>query len=65
MAANQKLTVPVQPINRRPSSAQRRAAEAASLANKQAELKQEAAERRARRLDQNVAAAPISQQGPT
>lgn len=40
MAAKHKVTVSVQPTNPRPSSAQRRAAEIASLSTKQAELKQ-------------------------
>ena len=49
MAATPKETVSSEPINRRPSSAQRRAAESASLSNQQARLKQEAADRRAQR----------------
>lgn len=52
MDTNPKVTPPRGPINARPSSAQRRAAEAASLSNKQAQLKQEAAERRAQRDSQ-------------
>jgi hypothetical protein len=47
MAAKRNMTVSVQPTNHRPSSAERRAAEIASISTKQAELKQEAAERRA------------------
>jgi hypothetical protein len=57
MAAKHKVTVSVQPINRRPSSAERRAAEIASVANKQAQLKQEFADRRAARASQNTPAA--------
>lgn len=57
MDATEKPAVPVQPINRRPSSAQRRAAEAATLQDKQAQLKQEAADRRAQRATQNSPAA--------
>jgi hypothetical protein len=50
MAAKRpKMTVSTQPTNPRPTSAQRRAAEIASLATRQAELKQEAADRRAAR----------------
>ena len=57
MATTDNVTVPAQPINRRPSSAQRRAAQSASLVTQQAQLKQEAAERRALRADQNAQAA--------
>lgn len=49
MAAKHKVTVSIQPTNRRPTSAERRAAEIASRSTQQAELKQEAAERRAKR----------------
>ncbi len=59
MAATHKVTVSAEPINRRPSSAQRRAAESAWLSNQQAKLKQEAAERRAQRADNSVPAPPI------
>jgi hypothetical protein len=52
MAVKQKVTVSVQPTTRRPSSAQRLAAQAATLSMKQAELKREAAERRAKRAEQ-------------
>jgi hypothetical protein len=51
MAAKRKVTVSMQPTNHRPSSAERRAAQIASLSTKQAELKQEAAERRAQRAN--------------
>lgn len=53
MAAKNKMTVSVQPANRRPTSAERRAAQIAVSLTKQAELKQEAAERRAQRADEN------------
>jgi hypothetical protein len=53
MDAKRKMTVSEQPANRRPSSTERRAALAASLANQQAQLKQEAAERRARQVNQS------------
>lgn len=51
MAAQRKVTVSMQPTNHRPSSAERRAAQIASLSTRQAELKQEAAERRAQRAN--------------
>jgi hypothetical protein len=54
MAAKHKVTVSMQPTNRRPSSAERRAAQIESLANQQATLKQEAAERR----DERAAKSP-------
>jgi hypothetical protein len=53
MAAKHKVTVSVQPTNHRLSSAERRAAQIASLSNKQAELKQEAADRAAARANGN------------
>ena len=46
MATRHKVTVSVQPTSLRPTSAERRAAQIASLSTKQAELKREAAERR-------------------
>ena len=49
MAAKHKVSVSVHPAKQRPSSAERRAAQMAALSNKQAELKQEAADRRAKR----------------
>jgi hypothetical protein len=49
MAARQKVTVSVRPTTQWPTSAQRRAAQIASASTKQAELKREAAERRAKR----------------
>jgi hypothetical protein len=49
MAAKRKMTVSTQPVNHRPTSAERRAAQIASLSTRQAELKQEAADRRAAR----------------
>jgi hypothetical protein len=58
MAAKHKVTVTVQPTDRRLTSAERRAAQIASLSTKQAELKQEAADRRAKRDKQNAAAPP-------
>jgi hypothetical protein len=49
MAAKQKITVSTQATSHRPSSAERHAAEIARLSTRQAELKQEAADRRAER----------------
>jgi hypothetical protein len=49
MAVKQKVTVSMQPMARRPSSAERRAAHIATVSTEQAELKHEAAERRATR----------------
>jgi len=57
MAARHKVTVSKQPTNHRPSSAERRAAQIASLSTRQAELKQEAAERRSERAKQGAPAA--------
>jgi hypothetical protein len=58
MAAKHKVTVSVQPTKQRPSSAQRRAAQITTGSTKQAELKREAAERRAKRaLNSNAPAA--------
>jgi hypothetical protein len=49
MSARSKVTVSTEPSKRALSTTERRAAQFAQVANKQAELKQEAAERRARR----------------
>jgi hypothetical protein len=49
MAAKHKVTVSTQPTSRRPTSAERHAAQTARLSTKQAELKREAADRRAER----------------
>ena len=49
MAARNKVTVSTRPTNPRGTTAERRAAHIASLSTQQAELKQEAAERRAKR----------------
>lgn len=48
-AAKHKVTVSVQSTKHRQSSAERRAAQMQTVSNKQAELKREAAERRAKR----------------
>lgn len=60
MAAKHKMTVSTQPMSRRPSGAERRAAQAESLANRQAELKQEAAARRGERAGKSSAGAPTT-----
>jgi hypothetical protein len=57
MAAKHKVTVSTGPTNSRGSTAERRAAQIASLSTQQAELKQEAAERRAKRANHNAPAA--------
>jgi hypothetical protein len=49
MAPKRAVTVSVQPTEQRPSSSERRAAQIAALATQQADLKREAAERRAKR----------------
>jgi hypothetical protein len=49
MAAKNNVTVSVDGTQRRPSYAERRAAQTAALATQQADLKREAAERRAKR----------------
>ena len=58
MAAKHKVTVSSQPTNGRLTTAERRAAQVASLSTKQAELKREAAERRAARADQTAPSIP-------
>jgi hypothetical protein len=57
MATKHKVTVSVNPAARRPTSAERRAAQLATVSTHQAKLKQEAAERRQARLDDPPAAA--------
>jgi len=57
MAAKHKVTVSTQPTNHRLTTAERRAAHIASISNKQAELKQEAADRRAVRAKRTAPAA--------
>jgi hypothetical protein len=59
MAAKNKVTVSVVPTTRRPTSAERRAAESSALAAQQSTLKQEAADRRGERAEA-VADAPSS-----
>ncbi len=52
MAVKNKVTVSTRPTTGRATTAERRAAQIAALSTKQAELKQEAAERRAKRANQ-------------
>jgi hypothetical protein len=60
MAVKQKVTVSMEPTARRPSSAERRGAQIATASTKQAELKREAAERRAKRaMNGNVPVASM------
>jgi hypothetical protein len=49
MAAKNPVTVSVSPTRHRPSSAERRAAQIATISTQQADLKREAAERAAKR----------------
>jgi hypothetical protein len=66
MTAKQKVTIGLQPATRPPSYAQRFAAQAARVSTKQAELKREAAERRAKRAsDSNAPAAAIPRKSAT
>jgi hypothetical protein len=55
MAAKHKVTVSTQPINHQMTSAERRAASIASLSTQQAELKQQATDRRVRRATKSAA----------
>jgi hypothetical protein len=57
MAAKHKMTVSTQPTNNRLTSAERRAASIAALSTQQAELKQEAADRRHQRAKKGAAKA--------
>jgi hypothetical protein len=66
MAAKKNMTVSVAPTNQRPSSAQRRAAQISAVSTKQAELKREAAERRAKRaLNSDAPAASMPRKSVT
>ncbi len=58
MAPKNKVVVSVQPTTRRPTSAERRAAQAETLSTHQAKLKQEAADRRLARVDDSATAPP-------
>jgi hypothetical protein len=58
MAAKHKMTVSKQPTNPRPSTAERRAAQIALLSTKQAELKQQAADRREQHATNSAAENP-------
>jgi hypothetical protein len=65
MAAKEKVTVSTQPTTRRGTTAERRAAQLASLSTRQAELKQEAADRRAKRAAEDPPAASKPRKRPT
>ncbi len=54
MAEKQTIATPAPPVNRRPNSAEQRAARAELLTTKLASLKQEAADRRAQRERQTA-----------
>jgi hypothetical protein len=66
MASKNKVTVSVQPTTRRPTTAERRAAQLAALSTHQAKLKHEAAERRRTRNADPAAASPrgLGRQAP-
>ncbi len=55
MRAKQKVTVSTQPTAHRPTTAERRAASIVLLSTQQAELKREAADRRAQRAATSAA----------
>ncbi|MGH3262511.1 MAG: hypothetical protein ACRDNS_10975, partial [Trebonia sp.] len=65
MTAKHKVTVSSQPTTRRPSTAERRAGQVATLASQQATLKQEAAERRRKRAEDAAPALGTSRRRPT
>lgn len=65
MAGKHKMTVSTRPTNNRSTTAERRAAQIALIATKQAELKQQAAERRAARANQSAPAPPKPRKGAT
>jgi hypothetical protein len=66
MAAKNKVTVSVRPTKQRSSSAQLRAAHIAAFSTRQAELKREAAERRAKRaMNGNAPAASKPREAAT
>jgi hypothetical protein len=58
MAPRNKVTVTAQPTRHRPTTRERRAAELEALSGHQAQLKREAAERRAKRAAAEAAAPP-------
>jgi hypothetical protein len=58
-APKHKMTVSMQPMTGRLTSAERRAAQVASLSTRQAELKQEAADRRAKRAAEGPPTEPV------
>lgn len=58
MAAKHKLIVSRQPTSQRPTTVERRAAQTALLSTQQAELKQQAADRRNERAAKSAADKP-------
>jgi hypothetical protein len=58
MARKNKVTVSVRPTTTRPTTAERRAAQIASLSTHQAKLKQEAADRRRKQIDDPAGTSP-------
>ena len=64
MAAKKKVTVSSRPQTARLSGAERRAAQIEMLATKQAQLKQEAAERRLTRANQDPSTAAPARNRP-
>jgi hypothetical protein len=64
MATKHKVTVSAGPTHSRGTTAERRAAQIAALSTQQAELKQEAAQRRAERADQKGPAASTPRKAP-
>jgi hypothetical protein len=68
MAAKRKVSISTGPTNHRQSSSERHAAYVAQIANRQSELKQEAAERRAQRAaatgNQTAASPDLSPDSP-
>ncbi len=63
MAATNKVTVSMRPAVTRPTYAERRAAQSATLSGDQARLKQEAADRRLKRAEEAASAPPSKPPG--
>ena len=64
MAAIKSVTASLRPQTHRPSSAERRAAQIEMLSTRQAQLKQEAAERRLTRANQDTSTASAPRRAP-
>ncbi len=65
MAARNKVTSSVQPAQHRPTSRERRAAQFEAVSTHQAQLKREAAERRAKRAAAEASAQAAPRKAPT